>query len=124
MTKVLLVDDDPQVRRMLGETLRQEGLEVTEATSGKEALERYREGPADVVIMDIIMPGQDGVEAIHSLRGEFPEAKIIAVSGGSPNIPGERLLKTASQLGADRAFGKPMEIDLLIQTIRELTSKD
>ena len=124
MTKVLLVDDDPQVRRMLGETLRQEGLEVTEATSGKEALERYREGPADVVIMDIIMPGQDGVEAIHSLRGEFPEARIIAVSGGSPNIAGERLLKTASQLGADRTFGKPMEIELLLQTIRELASKN
>ena len=124
MTKVLLVDDDPQVRRMLGETLRQERLDVTEAASGKDALERYRENPADVVIMDIIMPGQDGVEAIHSLRGEFPGAKIIAISGGSPNITGERLLKTASRLGADRTFGKPMEIELLVQTIRELASKD
>ena len=119
MTKVLLVDDDVQVLEMMSESLAEEGFEVIRAENGKEAVERYREDPADVIVMDIIMPEQDGVEAIHNLRREFPDAKIIAISGGSPNIAGEYLLGTAEALGAIETFNKPVDISKLLQTIKD-----
>ncbi|AGW14394.1 response regulator [Megalodesulfovibrio gigas] len=120
MIKLLLVEDDPQVRSMLSETLRQEGYEVVEAANGREAIAAYKASPADLVITDIIMPEQDGVETIHSLRRDFPQAKIIAISGGSANVRGEYLLGTADALGAMKTFKKPVDINLLLKTIADL----
>ncbi|MCA1946330.1 MAG: response regulator [Desulfovibrio sp.] len=120
MTKLLLVEDDPQVRSMLSETLRQEGYEVVEAANGREAIAAYKAAPADLVITDIIMPEQDGVETIHSLRRDFPQARIIAISGGSANVRGEYLLGTADALGAMKTFKKPVDIALLLKTIADL----
>jgi len=121
MAKLLLVEDDEQVRSMLGETLTQEGHVVIEASNGKEAVVAYRNDPPDVVITDIIMPEQDGVETIHILRREFPAAKIIAISGGSPNIRGEYLLGTAGALGAVKTFNKPVDIAALLLAVKEVT---
>lgn len=122
MAKLLLVDDDFQVRGMMRETLEQEGYTVIEASDGKEAVRAYRKEPADLVIMDIIMPNQDGVESIHALRTEFPDIKIIAISGGSANIAGEHLLKTADTLGAKKTFNKPVDMNRLLETIEEMTN--
>lgn len=124
MARLLLVEDDPQVRVMLSETLRQEGYEVVEAVNGREAIQAYKALPADLVITDIIMPDQDGVETIHNLRREFPQAKIIAISGGSANVRGEYLLGTADALGAMKTFKKPVDITLLLQTIATLLGQD
>jgi YesN/AraC family two-component response regulator len=124
MVKVLLVEDDPQVRFMLRETLQQEGYDVREAINGKEGLALFRESPADLVITDIIMPEKDGVEAIHALRREAPEVKIIAISGGSANINGDHLLKTASKLGASRTFGKPVDMAELLEAVQEIVHSD
>lgn len=117
MARVLLVEDDSQVREMLLETLTQEGHEVTEASNGKEAVAAYRANPPDLVITDIIMPDQDGVETIHTIRREFPDAKIIAISGGSANIRGEYLLGTADALGAIKTFNKPVDVGELLDAI-------
>lgn len=122
MAHVLLVEDDSQVREMLLETLKQEGHDVTEASNGKEAVTAYRANPPDIVITDIIMPGQDGVETIHTIRREFPEAKIIAISGGSANIRGEYLLGTADALGALKTFSKPVDVGELLDAIDSLMS--
>lgn len=122
MTRILLVEDDPQVRSMMSETLTQEGYAVDEAINGKEAVAHFRETPADLVITDIIMPEQDGVETIHTLRREFPDVNIIAISGGSANIRGEYLLGTANALGAVKTFNKPVDMAELLNTIKELTS--
>ena len=119
MPRILLVEDDPQVLAMLRDTLIAEGYEVVSAGNGREAIEAYREIRADLVVTDIIMPEVDGVEAIHSLRREFPDVKIIAISGGSPHIAGEYLLGTADALGAVKTFGKPVDIHELIATIKE-----
>lgn len=122
MAHVLLVEDDSQVREMLLETLKQEGHDVTEASNGKEAVTAYRANPPDIVITDIIMPGQDGVETIHTIRREFPNAKIIAISGGSANIRGEYLLGTADALGALKTFSKPVDVGELLDAIDSLMS--
>ncbi len=120
MPRILLVEDDPQVRTMMLETLGQEGYDVVEAHNGKEAIAMYKAAPADLVITDIIMPEQDGVETIHVLRRDFPDAKIIAISGGSANVRGEYLLGTADALGAVKTFKKPVDIPLLLDTIKAM----
>ena len=122
MARVLLVDDDDQVRMMLSESLRLEGYEVEEAVNGREAVELYRKHTPDLVIMDIIMPERDGVEAMHVLRKEFPEARVIAISGGSANISGDYLLGTAEALGAVKAFAKPVDMGELLAVVAELVS--
>lgn len=120
MPRVLVVEDDPQVRGMLCESLALEGYEVLEAENGKQAVLRFRESPAELVITDIIMPEKDGVEAIHALRRENPEIKIIAISGGSPHIKGDYLLGTAQALGAVRTFSKPVDMNELLAHVKEI----
>ena len=82
MPSVLVVDDQDQVRQLIRETLEQAGYEVEEACDGKEGLDRYRVRSTDLVIMDILMPDQDGLETIMTLRQEFPDIRIIAMTGG------------------------------------------
>ena len=65
MPSVFVVDDEDQIRQLIRETWEQAGYHVTEARDGKEALQQYQLVPADLVIMDILMPDQDGLETIH-----------------------------------------------------------
>jgi CheY-like chemotaxis protein len=81
MSRILLIDDDDQFRGMLRQALRPEGYEVVEARDGKEGLIRFRTAAIDLVITDILMPEQEGLQTIRELRAEFPAIKIIAISG-------------------------------------------
>ena len=71
MPSILIVDDEDQVRQLIRHTLEQAGYHVKEACNGKEALQQYRLAPANLVIMDILMPDQDGLETTATLRREF-----------------------------------------------------
>jgi CheY-like chemotaxis protein len=114
MPSVLVVDDEDQVRQLIRETLEQAGYDVQEARDGKEGLERYRAKPADLVIMDILMPDQDGLESIMTLRREFPAARVIAITGGSDMIGILNFLDVAKMLGARRTLQKPFEMKTLL----------
>ena len=76
-----VVDDEDQIRRLIHETLEQAGYHITEARDGKEALQQYRLTPANLVIMDILMLDQDGLETTGTLRRAFPKVKVIAITG-------------------------------------------
>jgi len=82
MARILVIDDDIQILEMLGQTLEREGYEVVDALDGKEGMRLYREAPTDLVITDIVMPEKEGVETIMELKRDFPDVKIIAMSGG------------------------------------------
>ncbi len=82
MVRILLIDDDDDFRSMLRMALEQDGYVVEEARNGLEGSQRQRTEPVDLVITDILMPEQEGLETIQALRQEFPEIKIIAISGG------------------------------------------
>lgn len=110
MPSVLVVDDQDQVRQLIRETLEQAGYEVEEARGGKEALHRYRARSMDLVIMDILMPDQDGLEIIMTLRREFPDTRIIAMTGESDAIGVLNFLDVAKMLGARRTLQKPFEL--------------
>ena len=115
MSSVLVVDDEDQVRQLIRETLEQAGYDVQEARDGKEGLERYRTHPADLVIMDILMPDQDGLESIMTLRREFPASRVIAITGGSDMIGILNFLDVAKMLGARRTLHKPFEMKTLLE---------
>jgi len=118
MPSVLVVDDEDQLRQLIREILEKAGYQVTEARDGKEAVLQYRLAPADVVIMDILMPEQDGLETTSTLRREFPDVKIIAITGSSEMIGILSFLDVAKMLGAHRALQKPFDMQTLLDTVQ------
>jgi CheY-like chemotaxis protein len=118
MSSILVVDDENQIRLLVRETLEQAGHHVTEARDGKEALQQYRLAPVDLVIMDILMPNQDGLETTVSLRREFPDVKIIVITGGSDMIGILNFLDVAKMLGARNTLQKPFEMKALLDTVQ------
>ena len=117
----MLVDDEDQIVRMVQETLKGLGYHVTPRTSSVEALEAFRAQPDrfDLVITDIIMPEKEGIETIIELRRDFPDVKIIAISGGGQIAP-EACLLFAKKLGAQRTFTKPVPRQDMINAVKEL----
>jgi DNA-binding response OmpR family regulator len=114
--KVLVIDDDHLVRYTLSKILQRNGYDVTTASDGKRAMAVFRDERPDVVITDIIMPEQEGIETILMIRAERPEVKIIAISGGarSYNID---YLNMAEALGADDVILKPFEAEELLSRL-------
>lgn len=106
MPRILLVDDDDSLRKMLRITLVKMGYEVFEAQSGEDAMSQFREVAPDVLITDLIMPGKEGLEVIADLRRERPAVKIVAISGAG-SIVTRNYLKLARTYGADAVLAKP-----------------
>lgn len=117
--KVLLIDDDGQMRRMLATALAAEGYEVVEASNGKEALALYAHSPCDVIITDILMPEKDGLETIQALRRRAPRVKIVAYSGGEVRM-GFDILEVAKQFGATATLQKPFPLQEIVQLLKGL----
>ena len=118
MPSILVVDDEDQIRHLIRETLEQAGYHIAEACDGKEALQQYRLAPADLVIMDILMPNQDGLETTVALRREFPDVKVIVITGGSDMIGMLNFLDVAKMLGAHSTLQKPFEMKTLLDTVQ------
>ena len=119
MPRILVIDDDQQVRTMIKLTLERDGYDVTEAGDGSEAVEIYRQHEFDLVITDIVMPGKEGIETIMEMKACDPEARIIAISGGGRINP-EDYLSWARRFGVARTFTKPVDRTELLGAVREL----
>ena len=119
MNRVLLVDDNLDMRHMLKEALEIEGYVVQEAANGREALELQRRRPFRVLITDIFMPDADGFETIDSFRKEFPAIKIVVISGDA-RVAKRDYLEAAKLIGADATLLKPFEPNALIEALRSL----
>ena len=117
--RLLVVDDDADMRLTLKLSLELAGYTVDVAANGREAIEVQRSRPADVLITDIFMPDADGFEAIDVFRAEFPRTKIIVVSGGA-QFSKRDYLPDAALIGADATLQKPFEIDALLGTLKSL----
>ena len=119
MARILVIDDDEQLRRMLCMALRRAGYVVVEAGNGNEGLERFREAPTDLIITDLLMPEKEGLETIMDIRREFPDAKIIAMSGGG-RAGNLNFLRVAERLGAQRTIAKPFNLQALLAAVQDL----
>jgi DNA-binding response OmpR family regulator len=119
VARILVIDDDDQLRRMLCLALKRAGYVVVEARDGNEGLQRFREEPADLIITDLLMPDKEGLETIMDIRREFPQAKIIAMSGGG-RAGNLNFLQVAERLGAQRTMAKPFDLQAMLAAIQEL----
>lgn len=115
MARVLVIDDEADMRSFLEETLKAAGYEVALAADGEEGVKQYRASPADLVITDLFMPNQEGLETIRLLRKEFPGVRIIAMSG---KPAAGTLLSIAQYLGAVTVLQKPFAADELLSAIQ------
>ncbi len=113
--RILVTDDEAGVRRFLRQVLERAGYEVIEAPDGRKAVQAVRSGRVDLMITDLIMPEQEGIETMKALRMERPDLAIIAISGAFEG----RLLKATRFLGADAALPKPVDPELLLHAVAE-----
>ena len=121
MSRILLVDDDGQVRKMLKITMERAGYDVVEAGDGNEAVRIYDPATIDLVITDIVMPEKEGIETIMELKTINPKVRIIAISGGGRINP-EDYLKWAQRFGVAATFTKPVDRDELLSSVNQLLS--
>lgn len=118
MSRVLIIDDEEDIRSMVQHMLNRAGYDTASAGDGREGLRILRDKPVDLIITDLIMPGQEGLETIMEVRRLFPATKIIAISGGGHNGVLD-FLPIASQLGATRTLAKPFTREQLLGAVRE-----
>jgi two-component system nitrogen regulation response regulator NtrX len=105
MASVLLVDDEPNIRRMVGALLTSEGYEVRDAANGATGLAQAAAGEPDVVLLDLMMPGElDGLAVLARLRERFPELPVVMMSGRAGLADAVR----ATKLGAFTFLEKPL----------------
>lgn len=119
MARIVVMDDDEQVRELLQDILQANNHEVMVAEDGAQGMIKCREFQPDLVITDIVMPEQEGIETISKLRQEYPDLKVIAVSGGGQVAP-ETYLKIAECMGANRTLPKPFKRKDILDAIDEL----
>jgi CheY-like chemotaxis protein len=123
MARILVIDDDDTVRLSMRLALEDAEHQVDEAPNGAAGLERLKIQPADLVVTDIFMPEKEGLETIDEIKRDYPDVKIIAISGGG-RIEPQDYLEIARQLGADRSLFKPFDIQLLVDTVDELLNAE
>jgi len=119
MTRVLVVDDDNNVRRFFRCLLERAHYEVTEADDGDVALRVLKKSLPDVVITDVLMPNREGLELIQDIKSHYPHIKVIALSGGGV-LDIRYCLAFADGFGADRVFAKPVKPQQLLGSLKEL----
>ncbi len=120
MARILIIDDEIQVRNMLRQTFENEGFEVVEASDGKEGVKLFHQKKPDVIITDILMPEKEGLETIMELCSEHPGIKIIAMSGGSSYFDPGNFLIGAREFGACRCFTKPFDRNEILKAVQEV----
>ena len=119
MARILVIDDDAAVRRVIRRILASKGHEVIEAESGVGGVKLFKDERPDLVVTDIFMPDQDGIETISELRQIEPDIRIIATSGGGSSKD-PIYLDFSVQLGADIALLKPFKPADLLQAVANL----
>ncbi|HCO12225.1 MAG TPA: response regulator [Desulfonauticus sp.] len=118
-TKVLIVDDEKEFCETLAERMKARGLEVLTATSGDEALKKLQEKNVDTIILDLVMPGMDGLETLQKIKSTMPELQIILLTGQATVKKGIEAMK----LGAFDFVEKPADIQQLLSLIKEAKNK-
>ena len=120
MKLILIIDDEEEIREIMGDILRQEGFEIFLAADGKEGVQIAKEKNPSLVILDILMKGQDGLVTISDLLELSAQTKIVAMSGGGAAIEGFDFLTHASSLGAIATLKKPFRKVNLLESVQKV----
>jgi CheY-like chemotaxis protein len=105
---ILVVDDDPVFRAVAEEALTKAGFEVLLSADGQLALETIAHRQPDLIFLDMLMPNKDGIETLREMAGQWPNIRVIAISGGSPTLGPDLLLRAAELMGAVSSVSKPL----------------
>jgi len=108
--RLLIADDDAVVRQLASVFARRLGFEPVEAVDGFEAISAFEEQPFRFALIDMMMPGKDGIETIVELKRRWPTTRVIAMSAGSRFVARAEALDWAMGLGADEALLKPFNV--------------
>jgi len=119
--KILVVDDDPQIRKILERMLSGADYEVRTADDGYSALERIKEDPPHLVILDIMMPGMSGIEVCRAIRETHPASSIQVLMLSAKDSQSDR--RRALEYGANDYVTKPFHIASLTRKIRYIFEK-
>lgn len=121
MAKLLVVDDEPSIRRIIQLMLKGSGHKLFTASNGLEAMQILDKESIDLVILDIVMPEQGGLETIMQIKNTHPGIKLIIISGKVP-VENDAFRNLVDQYGAARVFDKPFEKEEIMKTIEQLLS--
>lgn len=121
-SRILIIEDDAEVRELLKTLLSRAGYDISVASNGMEGIHSFRTDPTDLIITDLVMPKKEGLETIVDLLREFPDLKIIAISGGG--LDGQNNYLNAARLcGATLTFRKPFKNQEIIDAVNGLLTK-
>jgi CheY-like chemotaxis protein len=120
--RILIIDDDPDIRRLLRMALEKDRHEVLEAADGGEGVRRWRDGHPDLVITDLMMPGKDGLDTLFELVSLDPRVKVIAMTGGNWREAVDRL-HDARLFGAVRTVAKPFTLSEMLRVVGEVLAQ-
>jgi DNA-binding NtrC family response regulator len=119
MARILVIDDQESIRRVVRRALEGDGHEVMDASDGEMGMRVLERHGADVVITDIFMPGQDGIVTLREIRKKFPSLKVIVISGGDSTGMLD-LRKDAELLGAMKSLPKPFTTHEIVDLVRSV----
>ena len=119
--KIVVADDDKEVQQMIAMWLEEAGHTVTRVSTGREAIQVVRDTPIDLVVTDLVMPGGNGLDAILAVSRIRPSTRILAISGGGPNMPADAGLRVAKGVGADGVLLKPFTPQKLLEAVQKVT---
>lgn len=118
MARILVIDDDDTLRGIIAKSLTHAGHTITQANNGRKGIAQFRADPTDLVITDLVMPEQEGMETIKIMHRDFPQTPVIAMSGGLDGSP--LYLDLTRRLGARITLTKPFTLQQLKQAIEEI----
>jgi DNA-binding response OmpR family regulator len=124
VAKVLIIDDDAAMRRMMSRVLADAGHKVLEAADGRDGVRQFRSETPEIIVTDIVMPEQEGIQTIREIREAGSHVAIIAISGGGGGGDGALYLTIAEELGADAVLQKPFRLAELVAVIDRMLSRD
>jgi DNA-binding response OmpR family regulator len=120
MARILIIDDNESIRALLRQALEQAGHETVEASDGRVGVRLFMMTPFDLVITDMVMPEQEGIESIRQIRDLDRMTPIIAISGAGA---ASKYLELASELGATLIFEKPIRLPALLEAVNTVTRR-
>ncbi len=122
MPKILLVEDDETVRYSLSRVLIHAGYDVVEAADGRQALARFTASRPDLIVTDVVMPEEDGLGLLNSVRKRDARVPILVISGGG-EIMGMDYLLMAKNIGANAILAKPFDNSVLLSKVATLLGR-
>lgn len=119
MARIIVIDDQEPIRRIVRRALEHAGHEVLDASDGEMGLELLERHSADAVLSDIFMPGLDGIQTLRQIRKQFPQVKVIVMSGGDSTGLLD-LRRDAELLGAVTSLPKPFTTHEIVTVVNSV----